>query len=80
MDTNDPGPFKDGYCHRAGGAVPPFLHRLLSQVPDKLFTGDPCQNRITELREGVKLSEQLKIMLLELTKTEAGVSSFSMWI
>lgn len=73
MYTKNLGAFQ--HCDRdsSGGTVSPFVNRLPGQLPDELFTGHPGKNRISQFGERFELREQLQVMFLELTKTEARV-------
>ncbi len=75
MHTKEMGTFEHGDRHRTGGPVSPFMNRLMSQVPDELFAGQSGKHRVSKLGQHIEFSEQFKVMLLELTKTEPWVKN-----
>ena len=75
MHTNDMRAFKDGDCDRAGRCVSAFLYWLLHQSTEELFARQSCEYWIPKVRQQREISQQLKVMLLKLTKTEPRVKN-----
>lgn len=75
MHTNNMRAFENGDCDRAGCAVSPFLHWLVYHGTDKLFARQSCEHGIPKVHQQREISQQLKVMLLKLTKTEPGVKN-----
>ena len=75
MHTNNMRTFQDGDCDRAGRAVSPLLYWLLHQSTDELFAGQSYEHWIPKVRQSLEISQQLKIVLLKLTKPEPGVKN-----
>ncbi|MFO0730187.1 MAG: hypothetical protein U0361_04170 [Nitrospiraceae bacterium] len=64
---------ENGRRDRAGCTVNALLHRLVDDAANKGFAGDTDQERMAKLGQHIQFREQLKIMLFELTKTDAWV-------
>lgn len=75
MHTNNMGAFENRDRDRAGCAVSPLLHWLLCQGADKLFARQSHEHRIPKVTQQREISQQLKVVLLKLTKTEPGVKN-----
>lgn len=75
MHTNNMRAFKDGDCDRAGRSVSALLYWLLHQSTDELFARQSYEYRIAKVRQQREISQQSKVMLLKLTKTEPRVKN-----